>query len=246
MKRFSISSVKSRLTKKKAKKWLAGFWKEWRVTIFIIVFVIIPIKSSLADWNWVPTGSMNPTILEGDLIFINKAAYGLRVPLTMWRLAKWGNPKRGEIVVCFSPEEDRTRLVKRVIGLPGDEISMSGGRLYINGEAIEYGHIDPDFKESLPSRFQDKYLFAVEQLGEHSHPVAGYPLVKAVRDLPSFTIPDGKYFLMGDNRDLSRDSRVFGFVDRNLIVGHAKGIIVSFDKADKYQPIFRRFFSSLE
>ena len=95
----------------KLKKLLYKYWKEYRSIVILVVFVIIPVKSSLADWNWVPTGSMNPTILEGDLIFVNKAAYDLRIPLTLHRLAKWSDPQRGDIVVCFSPE-DGIRLVK--------------------------------------------------------------------------------------------------------------------------------------
>jgi signal peptidase I len=87
--------------------------------------------SAIADWNDVPTGSMNPTILAGDRIFVNKLAYDLRISFTTWRLAHWDNPRRGEIVVFFSPV-DGTRLVKRVIGVPGDVIAMNGNRLYIN------------------------------------------------------------------------------------------------------------------
>jgi signal peptidase I len=188
---------------------------------------------------------MNPTILEGDLIFVNKAAYDLRFPLTMWRLARWADPERGEIVVCFSPEDD-TRLVKRVIGLPGDSIYMVGNRLVINGVAIEYTDLEADFREALPERFKTGFKVAMEQLGECRHPVMGHPGIAAVRDIAPFTVPEGKYFVLGDNRDMSRDSRVFGFVDRELIVGRAKGVIISFDKTDKYQPRFKRFFSSLD
>jgi signal peptidase I len=102
----------------KAIQFIYRIWKEWWKTAAIIVFVIIPLKSSIADWNWVPSGSMNPTILEGDLIYVDKLAYDLRFPLTFNRLAEWSKPQRGDIVVCFSPD-DGTRLVKRVIGLPG-------------------------------------------------------------------------------------------------------------------------------
>jgi len=107
----------------KIRKFVQRLWKEWRITVLFIVFVVIPVKSSLADWNWVPTGSMNPTILEGDLIYVNKVAYDLRFPLTDYRLARWSDPERGDIVICFSPE-DGTRLVKRVVGLPGETVEM--------------------------------------------------------------------------------------------------------------------------
>ena len=88
--------------KKKFRRILANQWREWRGTIFLVVFVLIPMKSSLADWNWVPSGSMNPTILEGDLVYVNKLAYGLRFPLTLQRLKQWSEPEKGDIVVLFS------------------------------------------------------------------------------------------------------------------------------------------------
>src|SRR3972149_3436745 len=96
----------------RVKKWVLGYWRQWRATVFLVVFVILPVKSSLADFNWVPTGSMNPTILEGDLVFVNKVAYDLRIPFTFYRLAEWSAPQRGDIVICFSPD-DGIRLVKR-------------------------------------------------------------------------------------------------------------------------------------
>ncbi len=115
----------------KTKKLVHRLWKEWRITFLFIVLVVIPVKSSLADWNWVPTGSMNPTILEGDLIYVNKMAYDLRVPLTLHRLAEWSDPERGDIVICFSPD-DGTRLVKRVIGRPGETVEMRDNTLFLN------------------------------------------------------------------------------------------------------------------
>ena len=87
---------------RKVTNYIRRLWKEWRMAIFFLVFIVLPVKSSLADWNWVPTGSMNPTILEGDLIYVDKIAYDLRFPLTFYRLAKWSDPKRGDIVICFA------------------------------------------------------------------------------------------------------------------------------------------------
>jgi len=203
----------------KLKKFLHRLWKEWRIPLFFIVFVVIPVKSSLADWNWVPTGSMNPTILEGDLIFVNKIAYDLRIPLTMHRLAKWSDPERGDIVICFSPE-DGIRLVKRVIGLPGDTIEMG--------------------KRTV------KCVLAIEDLDGVAHSVMSIPSINAMRSFRPVTVPRGSYYVLGDNRDSSRDSRYFGFVERESIVGQAKGVIGSFDITDKYQPRFKRFFESLK
>ncbi len=233
------------MKKQKITKYISRFWKEWRLTIFFIIFVVIPVKSSLADWNWVPSSSMNPTILEGDLIYVDKLAYDLRFPLTMHRLAKWSDPKRGEIVICFSPD-DGTRLVKRVIAQPGDTVEMKNNTLYLNGEPLHYKSLDSNYTKYLPRKFKDKSIFAMEDLDGSAHAIMSVPSVKAMRNFGPVTVPQGSYFVMGDNRDCSRDSRFFGFVERTLIVGKAKGIIGSFDITDKYQPRFKRFFVGLK
>lgn len=215
------------------------------MTIFFIVFVIIPVKSSLADWNWVPTGSMNPTILEGDLVYVDKLAYDLRIPLTFYRLAKWSDPQRGDIAICFSPE-DKTRLVKRIIALPGDTIEMKRNVLFINGQSLTYTKIEFRCAEQLPSQWKNRAILATEDLKGYEHLVMSIPSIQAMRDFGPVTIPQGSYFVMGDNRDMSRDSRYFGFVERKAIVGKAKAVIVSFDITDKYQPRFGRFFASVD
>ena len=227
------------------RKFVHRFWKEWRITFLFVVLVVIPVKSSLADWNWVPTGSMNPTILEGDLIYVNKMAYDLRVPLTLHRLAKWSDPERGDIVICFSPD-DGTRLVKRVVGRPGDTVEMRDNTLFLNGEAVAYTQIDPEYAEQLSGPAKRKYVLAMEDLDGTVHAVMSVPSVAAVRNFGPVTVPQGSYFVMGDNRDNSKDSRYFGFVERDSIVGRARGVIGSFDITDKYQPRIKRFFSSLK
>ena len=229
----------------RVKKFLRRLWKEWRIPLFFIVFVVIPVKSSLADWNWVPTGSMNPTILEGDLIFVNKMAYDLRIPLTMHRLAKWSDPERGDIVICFSPE-DGIRLVKRVIGLPGDTIQMKNNTVFLNGEPVDYTKIGGDYTKILSSKLRVKCVLEIEDLDGVTHTVMSIPSIKAMRSFRQVKVPQGSYFVMGDNRDSSRDSRYFGFVERESIVGKATGVIGSFDITDKYQPRFKRFFGSLK
>jgi len=233
------------MKKHKATKFIRKIWKEWRWTIFFIVFVIIPVKSSLADWNWVPTGSMKPTILEGDLVFVNKTAYDLRFPLTSHRLAKWSDPQRGDIVICFSPE-DQMRLVKRIIAVPGDTIESKNNTLFLNGEPAVYTEIDSKYTEYLASELEKHSILATENLDGFTHPVMSIPSVRAVRNFGPVTVPEGKYFVMGDNRDNSKDSRHFGFVDREVIVGKAKGIILSFDITDYYQPRFKRFLAPLK
>ena len=229
----------------KVTKFVYRMWKEWRMTILFIVCVGVPVKSSLADWNWVPTGSMNPTVLEGDLVYVDKIAYDLRFPLTLHRLAKWSDPQRGDIVICFSPD-DRTRLVKRVIGQPGDTVEMRNNILIINGQTVAYTKIQPKYTEYLSRQLRGRSILAMEDLDGAAHPVMSVPSIGAVRSFGPITVPQGGYFVMGDNRDISKDSRSFGFVERKLIVGKAKGVIGSFDITDKYQPRFNRFFSSLK
>lgn len=220
-------------------------WRDWRTTMLFIVFVVVPIKSSLADWNWVPTGSMNPTILDGDLIYVNKVAYDLRIPLTMHRLAHWSEPERGDIVVCLSPD-DGVRLVKRVVAKPGDTVEMRRNTLFLNGRPLEYSGTDQDYAERVPKKYAKESRFAIEQLDATTHPVMTVPAVRAIRDFGPIVVPEGQYFVLGDNRDLSKDSRYFGLVPRELILGRARGVILSFDITDKYQPRFDRFFSALE
>ena len=229
------------MKKQKATKFIYRIWKEWRLTVFFIVFVVIPAKSSLADWNWVPTGSMNPTILEGDLLFVNKVAYGLRFPLTLYRLAKWSDPKRGDIIICFSPD-DETRLVKRVIAVPGDTIEMKNNSLFLNGQPVRYTKIEPKYTKYLCCKQDNRFILAMEDLDGFAHAVMSIPSIAAIRSFPPITVPKDNYFVMGDNRDISKDSRNFGFVQRKVIVGKAKAVLVSFDITTRYQPRFKRFF----
>lgn len=237
--------VEEKMISKKAKQYLYKKWRQWRLTIFIIVFVIIPVKSSLADWNWVPTGSMKPTILEGDLVFVNKAAYDLRIPLTMYRLARWSDPARGDIVICFSPD-DGTRLVKRIIACPNDTIEMRNNVIFLNGKELDYSEIDPKYINFFSDEQKRRLILAEEDLDGIVHPVMSVPSVRAKRSFPLITVPENCYFVMGDNRDLSRDSRIFGFVQRNQIVGKAKGIIISFDIKGNFLPRIERFFISVK
>ena len=233
------------MIKTKAAKFIWRLWKEWRMAIFFIVFIVIPVKSSLADWNWVPTGSMNPTILEGDLVYVDKLAYGLRFPLSLYRLATWSNPQRGEIVVCLSPA-DGTRLVKRIIGEPGDTIEMKNNVLILNSEPLTYAKMDPKWVESLCTELRETAVFAMEDLDGDIHPVMGVPSVRAIRSFGPLVVPKGKYFIMGDNRDVSQDSRFFGFVQGKSILGQVKAVVGSINITDKWQPRFDRFFTPLK
>jgi signal peptidase I len=119
--------------KKFLKQKLIFFWKSWVFSLFIALIIATPFKSAIADWYIIPTGSMKPTIVEGDRVFVNKLAYDLKVPYTKWNLAEWNAPQRGEIVVFPSPT-DGTRLIKRIVGIPGDTVEMKNDQLILNGK----------------------------------------------------------------------------------------------------------------
>jgi signal peptidase I len=223
---------------------LVFFWKGWGISILLALIVATSFKSAIADWYVIPTGSMKPTIVEGDRVFVNKLAYDLKVPYTRWHLAEWDAPKRGEIVVFSSPV-DGTRLIKRIVGIPGDTIEMRNGRLVINGEAVEYEPIDKAGHRDFSNEMLSISYELTENLTGTEHPVRFIPQKPAIRSFEPKVVPEGKYFMMGDNRDNSADSRYFGFVDRDLIVGKAKYIVVSLDITDDYQPRWNRFFTAL-
>jgi signal peptidase I len=220
------------------------YWRKEIRPLLILAVILFSIRSSLADWNDVPSGSMNPTIIEGDRVYVNKLAYDLKVPFTTWHLAQWANPQRGDIVVFFSPHDD-TRLVKRVIGLPGDTVELRNDQLIINGKPVNYAPLGQEISDQLPDAEQQQSLFATEQLPEHSHAVMAIPGIPAKRTFSPVTVPAGHYFMMGDNRDNSFDSRYFGTVERREIVGKATDVVFSINKNDHWLPRSGRFFKSL-
>ena len=221
----------------------AYLWREWVRPAALVAAVVFPFKSAIADWNWVPSGSMKPTILEGDLVFVNKLAYDLKVPFTLWRVGEWGNPRRDDIVVFFSPY-DETRLVKRIIGVPGDTLEMRENVLYRNGAPLRYEiAADHPFAREL---HEDSRAVVARESGEDiSHWVMGLPSRRAARSFGPVTVPAGQYFMMGDSRDNSFDSRFFGLVERKRIVGRTSRVLLSFDKNHSYVPRVSRSFSAL-
>lgn len=223
---------------------LQQFWVNWLRPLIIIVAVLSTLRSSFADWNDVPSGSMKPSILPGDRIFVNKLAYDLKVPFTTKHLARWGDPQRGDVVVLFSPEDGK-RLVKRIVGLPGDRLALKGNRLLVNGNPATYGQASPRLIELLSEEEQAAYVTAAENIDGKSHPVMASKAGTPRGTFNEITVPDGHYFIMGDNRDHSRDSRVIGAVERRLIVGKATAVVLSFDRDRYFLPRWSRFFTAM-
>jgi len=220
-------------------------WQNWVRPLLVVVVVLGSLRSSVADWNDVPTGSMKPTILEGDRIVVNKLAYDLKVPFIGWEIARWGDPQRGDVVVCYSPE-DGVRLVKRVIGLPGDQVEMRDNRLIVNGQPAVYGPLAADTIAQIDPAEQVYHGFASERLDNRAHAIMTTPAVQARRNMAPVTVPPEQYLVLGDNRDLSRDSRWFGFVPRDRIAGRAFGIAISLDRNHSYLPRWHRFAHGLD
>ena len=215
------------------------FWEEWRSLIFFVVVMVI-FRSAIADWNGVPTGSMKPTILEGDRVVVNKVAYDLKVPFTSWHLAEWDSPKPGEIVTFYSPD-DETLLIKRVIGVPGDTISMQDNQLFVNGKAATYSRLDDEIVRQLDDLQRRHHAFFYEAFADMT-PHAVMLRSTLGNDYGSFEpikIPQNKYLMLGDNRDNSKDFRRIGLVDRSRITGRAHTVAFSYDES--YIPRMDRF-----
>jgi len=222
---------------------LTRAWREWLRSVLVIIIVITAFRSAVADWNDVPTGSMKPTILEGDRILVNKLAYDLKIPYTTRRLMRWGDPDRGDIIVLFSPNDGK-RLVKRVVGLPGDSVAVIDGMLVVNGQPLRYSPLEPGMVTELEL---DEHLpiLATEQLGDARHAVMISPRSPWHASFAPFNVPEHAYFVMGDNRDHSLDSRHFGPVSRDRIVGQATTVAASVNPDHSYFPRWKRFLKTL-
>lgn len=208
---------------------LSRFWANNKGIIVILVTMLC-IRSSLADWYHVPTGSMLPTIQVGDRIFVNKAAYRLDVPFTNIGLTPITLPARGDIVVFDSQQAD-VRLIKRVIGLPGDTVSLRNNQLKINGQPLDY---EPG---------QDQILF--EQLDNVPHQIQLTGPSNKFSSFHQVKVPADHLLVLGDNRNHSADSRVYGFVPVNELAGQALSVIVSFDRENYYLPRSDRYLQPL-
>ncbi|MEM9064474.1 MAG: signal peptidase I [Planctomycetota bacterium] len=231
-------------------------WKillmDWLRPLFIALLILTPIRSSIADWNDVPSGSMKPSILVGDRIFVNKLAYGLRFPLTRHWITRWDEPKPGDIVICYNPNTNQ-RLVKRVVAVGGDIIEVRRGDLFINGERPTYFDLDKnDLRGLSPDELAMSSFYAETLAGERPgsvpHNVMRTPLIRRLfgpPDTPLLRVPHGSVYVMGDNREQSSDSRVFGVISVDRVVGQVGRVVVSVDPENYFLPRGDRFFKSL-
>ena len=209
--------------------------------LFMLLFGVF--RTAVADWNPIPSASMRPSLLEGDVVFVNRLAYNVKVPLTDVVLAHTGEPQRGE-VVTFSSPTDGTRLIKRLVALPGDVVQMRNERLTINGEAASYTALG----QVMEPLGDGTYLGAqrlLEQRGDERHVIQVMVQLQAPRDFGPVTVPPGHFLMLGDNRDRSADSRFIGMVPRALLIGRAERVLVSADIEGSWMPRGERFWMKM-
>ena len=191
--------------------------------IFLLCFGFF--RSAMADWNPIPSGSMRPTLLEGDVVLVNRLAYDFKLPLTDVALVELGSPRRGDVVTFTSPK-DGVRLIKRLVGLPGDVVELRDEVLFINGSAAEYTN-QSVVAEPLAYGTTVSGIRATERVAGSERIVQFLPEVRAKRSFGPVIVPSNTFFFLGDNRDDSADSRYIGFVPRHLLIGRAHHILVS-------------------
>ncbi|MDO8892753.1 MAG: signal peptidase I [Sulfurimicrobium sp.] len=211
---------------------------EYARSFFPVILVVFMLRSFLVEPFKIPSGSMLPTLLVGDFILVNKYTYGIRLPVVNAKIVDINQPQRGDVMVFRYPEDTSLDYIKRVVGLPGDRVVYRGKRLFINGQAMKMEDRGEKFNYVKSGLNYVTAMHAYEQLGSHQHAVLVLPDLPPVRlgDVKPFpsrtncdynedgfscTVPDGHYFMMGDNRDDSNDSRYWGFVPDRNIVGKA-------------------------
>lgn len=195
------------------------------VSLFPVLLIVFMLRSFLFEPFRIPTGSMKPTLLEGDFILVNKYAYGLRFPISGTTLISVSKPKTGDIVV-FRHTEGKD-LIKRVIGVPGDRVRYADKQLYINGQVVP---------AEMLTVTQDHGIYTIEsleQLSKIKHDIYDYPQYNRVYRYDNVVVPPNSYFVMGDNRSNSEDSRTWGFVSEQDLLGKAVATWMSWDSNDK-------------
>jgi len=221
------------------------YWREYRATLLFLLLMLM-FRSAWADWMTVPTGSMNPTIIEGDRILVDKHVFGLRLPWTLTRITDGRDPQRGEIVVFDSPV-DGISMVKRVVGVPGDVIESDDRGLIINGVRAEYREGDATLIGGLLEVTQGREPVVLRESGAlPDHDILRMPFPSPREYFGPLRVPEDTYFMLGDNRDNSADSRYIGFVPRRNIVGLTSRVAISFNPENFYLPRSGRYFDPLD
>ncbi|MDA8519701.1 signal peptidase I [Acidovorax sp. NCPPB 4044] len=246
--RMGIAKVDGDVQESKDRILMQPWWLDWTAGLFPVIAIVFVLRSFLFEPFKIPSGSMIPTLLVGDLILVNKFTYGIRLPVINKKITQGNAPQRGDVMVFRYPPQPSMDYIKRVIGVPGDEIAYLNKRLTVNGKPVETTAL-PDFLDEDTMRYFKQFD---EQLGEKRHRMINNP------DVPAFIqgasdyafrencrysvegvvckVPEGHYFMMGDNRDNSLDSRYWGFVPDANIVGKAFFVWMNFGNLKRIGP----------
>jgi signal peptidase I len=201
---------------------------EYSRSLFPVLLIVLLFRSFLFEPFKIPSGSMIPTLLVGDFIVVNKFSYGIRLPVLNKKIISLGEPQRGDVVVFRYPQDTSVNFIKRAVGLPGDTITYRDKQLFINGEKVEETaagrYKSSEVKCSTPEADATQFD---EQLGDTNHKILLHERNRGRNG--QWVVPAGHYFMMGDNRDRSNDSREWGFVPEQNLLGRAVGIWLNFD-----------------
>jgi len=222
--------------------YLKTMWRDQKGFLLFLGLMFV-FRSAVADWNYVPSSSMNPTLVQGDRVVVNKLAYSLRLPFTLQHLVRWDAPQRGDVITFDSPL-DEVNLIKRVIAVGGDVIEMHDNTLTINGKAV--GRRLVTASRLIPSEvgMLDAEIWH-EQIGPAGFETARLVTHNRYRDFDPVRVPDDQVLVLGDSRDNSNDSRFIGFIDVKRVTGRAVRVVMSHDPQTLFLPRSGRWWLPL-
>lgn len=226
------------LSKKRATDQAEPWYVEYAKSFFPVILLVFTLRSFLVEPFKIPSGSMMPTLLAGDYILVNKFTYGFRIPILNNTIVEMNKPKRGDVIVFHYPPDPKIDYIKRVVGVPGDTIQYQDKQLIINGKKLDVTFTN-DYEYEMQGANIISARKSVEKLGDVPHDILVHDIPNQYNiDMPgaklqdgeTITVPADSYFAMGDNRDNSADSRVWGFVPEHNLVGKAFYIWMNFDQ----------------